>query len=172
MNENDTLDVLDLFDIINGTAEHPVEETGGVRLTRPECGWSTLHVGDVPGITLSYIQDVPADIVNVARMWADPESGDAAIEFDGEGVYTTLLLRAGDATAGIVYDDGVTIDTGVPSKIVLLRIIDDMLSDVRTWADWRELVNYDDPARKDAIDEAARRLYDELIDARRTVRAA
>lgn len=112
-------------------------KTVNITVDAPEAGWSGIRFGKEAFIPLSYIQNIPEDIIDAAEAWMAGE--DANLSCDGEGETWELHMPAGDAAVAIDDMDGHIRTTGIPAKVCLLQLIDGMLMNVRGWAIWQSM---------------------------------
>lgn len=115
-------------------------ETITLTVDAPEAGWSAIRFGDEAVIPLSYIQNIPEDIIEAAKAWMDGE--DVTLSIDGEGEIWELHMPAGDGFVTITDADEDLRPTNIPAKVLLLQLLDGMLAKTRGWAIWQSM--YDD----------------------------
>ena len=125
-------------------------ESIDVSLDTPVHGWSAIRIGDEASIRLSYVQDVPYLVEEAALNWLADLDGH--VEFDGEDETWDMHLPAGDGTVSLTDPDGDPCATSIPTKVMLLQLVDGMLSDARGWAIWSS--TFDDALEPDAPLEA------------------
>lgn len=106
-------------------------KTMNITVGAPEAGWSGIRFGKEAFIPLSYVQNIPEDIIDAAEAWM---AGEAVNLFcDGEGEIWELHMPAGDNNVAIDDMDGHIRTTSIPTKVCLLQLIDGMLMNVRGW---------------------------------------
>ena len=59
-------------------------ETMNITVDAPEAGWSGIRFGKEAFIPLSYVQNIPEDIIDAAKAWMAGE--DVNLFCDGEGI--------------------------------------------------------------------------------------
>lgn len=111
-----------------------------ITLDTPDAGWSGLHLDREAFIALSYIQNIPDELIDHAQTWM--EGKDATWEIDGEGSTWQVIIPAGDNAIKLVTPYGDPVGTDLSSKVFLLQFIDKMLETPRGWGEWR--LEYDD----------------------------
>ena len=110
-------------------------DPNAIELAPPCVGWSTICLDNKAFITLSYIQDIPDELIDNTRVWMTGKP--VTWEIDGEGVIWTVHIDAADGCVKLDSPHGDHIETDVPSKTFLLRLIDEMLKYPYDWGTWR-----------------------------------
>lgn len=126
-------------------------ETLTLTVDAPSAGWSAIRLGDEAVIPLSYIQNIPEDIIDAAKAWTAGVG--TVLSLDGEGEIWELHVPAWDASVQIVDADGNLRPTNIPSKVFLLQVLDGMLENANGWAIWQSQYDgeaVDDGQRLDA----------------------
>lgn len=125
-------------------------ETMNITVDAPEAGWSGIRFDKEAFIPLSYVQNIPEDIIDAAETWMAGE--DVNLFCDGEGEIWELRMPAGDATVAIDDMDGHVRTTSIPTKVCLLQLIDGMLMNVRGWAIWQSMCDGEEIEYEDRLD--------------------
>lgn len=149
-----------------------------ITLDKPEAGWSGICFGEEAFIALSYIQDIPDELIDAVNTWRKGE--DVSWSIDGEGSIWQVLVPAGDRTVTLIDPYEEELPTDVPSRTFLLRLIDEMLGECRGWSAWR--MEYDDElgdvSRDDEstwlanVEKATEQLRHDLTETRSALAAA
>lgn len=125
-------------------------KTMNITVDAPEAGWSAIRFGKEAFIPLSYVQNIPEDIIDAAETWMAGE--DVNLFCDGEGEIWELRMPAGDNTVVIDDMDGHIRTTGIPTKVCLLQLIDGMLMNVRGWAIWQSMCDGEEIEYENRLD--------------------
>lgn len=125
-------------------------KTMNITVDAPEAGWSAIRFGKEAFIPLSYVQNIPEDIIDAAEAWMAGE--DVNLFCDGEGEIWELRMPARDSNVAIDDMDGHIRTTSIPAKVCLLQLIDGMLMNVRGWAIWQSMCDGEEIEYENRLD--------------------